>query len=59
VRVSLPILGRIPLLGWLFSDTRKVKSESELLIVVSPHLVRALPPGAAVKLPGQEEEEEN
>ena len=57
VRVSVPILGRIPILGWLFSDTRKVKTESELLIVVSPHLVRALPPGATVKLPGQDEEQ--
>ena len=57
IRVSIPILGRIPVLGWLFSDTRKVKTENELLIVVSPHLVRALPPGATVRLPGQDETE--
>ena len=56
VRVSLPLLGRIPILGYLFSDTRKIKTENELLIVVSPHLVRSLPPGATVKLPGQDEE---
>lgn len=54
VRVSVPILGRIPILGWLFSDTRKVKVENELLIVVSPHLVRSLPPGATVPLPTDE-----
>ena len=59
VRVSLPLLGRIPLLGYLFSDTRKVKVENELLIVVSPHLVRSLPPGATVTMPGQEPKEEN
>ena len=59
VRVGLPLLGRIPILGYLFSDTRKVKTENELLIVVSPRLVRALPPGATVQLPGQEPEEKN
>jgi len=58
VRTRIPILGHIPLLGYLFSDTQKVKTENELLIVVSPHLVRSLPPGAVVKLPGQEEEQE-
>lgn len=58
VRRRIPILGHIPLLGYLFSDTRKIKTESELLIVVSPHLVRSLPRGATVKLPGQEPERE-
>jgi len=55
VRTRIPILGHIPILGYLFSDTKKVKTENELLIVVSPHLVRSLPRGATVKLPGQEE----
>jgi Flp pilus assembly secretin CpaC len=58
VRTRIPILGHIPLLGYLFSDTQKVKNENELLIVVSPHLVRSLPPGATVQLPGQEQEQE-
>jgi len=59
VRTGIPILGRIPILGWLFSDTRKVTLENELLIVVSPHLVRALAPGTVVPLPGQADEEKN
>lgn len=59
VRVYLPILGRIPILGYLFSDTRRMKTESELMIVVSPHLVRSLAPGTVVPLPGQETEEKN
>jgi pilus assembly protein CpaC len=59
VRVRLPLLGHIPILGYLFSDTRRVKNTNELLIVVSPHLVRSLPPGATVTLPGQEPEEKN
>jgi pilus assembly protein CpaC len=55
VRTRIPILGHIPLLGYLFSDTRKVKVENELMIVVSPRLVRSLPRGASVPLPGQEQ----
>ena len=51
VKTRIPILGHIPLLGMLFSDTRKTSSENELLIVVSPRLVHSLPPGAKVKLP--------
>lgn len=56
IKTRIPILGHIPILGALFTDSRKAKNESELLIVVSPRLVRALPPGAQVKLPGQEPE---
>ena len=52
VRTRIPLLGHIPLLGYLFSDTQKLRTETELLIVVSPQLVRSLPPGASVKLPG-------
>lgn len=51
VRTRIPILGHIPLLGYLFSDTRTIHTESELLIVVSPQLVRSLPAGTDVKLP--------
>ena len=58
VRTRIPILGHIPILGYLFSDTRKVKVENELLIVVSPRLVRSLAPGTTVPLPGQEPEPE-
>jgi pilus assembly protein CpaC len=42
----LPILGHIPLVGWLFSDHSTIKSETELLLVVSPRITRALPPGS-------------
>ncbi len=52
VRTRIPILGHLPLLGYLFSSTRNVKVESELLIVVSPHIIRALPRGVVVPLPG-------
>ncbi|MEJ2719524.1 MAG: pilus assembly protein N-terminal domain-containing protein [bacterium] len=57
VRTRIPLLGHIPLLGYLFSDWEKSTTEYELLLVVTPHIVRALPPGTEVPLPGQGEEE--
>ena len=35
----VPILGRIPLLGWLFRSTEIVKNRSELVILVTPHVI--------------------
>jgi pilus assembly protein CpaC len=52
----IPLLGHIPVLGFFFSDTQKIKQMNELVIVVSPHIVRALPPGSVVPLPKIEEE---
>jgi Flp pilus assembly secretin CpaC len=57
VRSRIPILGHIPILGYLFSDTKLVHSKTELVLVVSPHIVRALPPGSAVNLPNIDTEE--
>jgi pilus assembly protein CpaC len=51
---KIPVLGHLPLIGLLFSNTHKEKSQQELLIVVSPHIIRALPKGTEVALPGQE-----
>lgn len=36
---KLPILGYIPLIGLLFQSTSTVTSESEFLILVTPHLI--------------------
>ncbi|UCG51302.1 MAG: pilus assembly protein N-terminal domain-containing protein [Candidatus Latescibacterota bacterium] len=59
-RTKIPLLGHIPILGYLFSDWKKSTTESELVLVVTPHIVRALPPGTPVRLPGvTEENEEN
>jgi pilus assembly protein CpaC len=57
VRTRIPLLGHIPLLGYLFSDVNNVKTESELVLIVTPHLVRALPPGTVVPLPDAGEAE--
>lgn len=57
VNRKIPILGHIPLVGLLFSSHKTVRTQQELLLVVSPHIIRALPRGTKVALPGVVEEE--
>ena len=45
-----PILGQIPVLGGLFRSSRYTKNETELVIIVTPELVKPLG-GEAVALP--------
>lgn len=47
----IPVLGDIPLLGHLFRSKRSVTTINELLLVVSPRIVRAMPEGTRVPLP--------
>jgi len=46
---GLPVLGELPVLGALFRSTDFQQDRSELLFVVTPHLVKPLPPN--YKLP--------
>jgi pilus assembly protein CpaC len=45
-RSRIPVLGHIPILGWFFSDYETQTVQNELLLVVSPRITRALPPGS-------------
>ncbi len=47
---QLPLLGSIPIIGTLFRSTKFQKGETELLIVVTPRLVKPIRPDQ-VKLP--------
>lgn len=38
----IPVLGHIPVLGKLFSSERFQNNESELIIVISPHIVQSM-----------------
>jgi pilus assembly protein CpaC len=40
-----PVLGEIPVLGILFRSSQFQKNETELVMIVTPHLVKPLPPG--------------
>lgn len=46
----IPILGEIPILGALFRSSDFVNERTELVFIVTPRLVKPLPPGE-VKLP--------
>jgi general secretion pathway protein D len=35
---SLPLLGRIPILRWIFGRTQSTKTKTELLIFLTPHV---------------------
>ena len=38
---KLPILGDIPILGWLFKSELKINKIEELIIVIEPHIIKA------------------
>ncbi len=49
----LPILGDLPILGPLFRDDQFQNNETELVIVITPYLVRPTSDPAALHVPGQ------
>jgi len=54
-RVGVPGLGKIPLLGMFFRQVRHVRDETEVVIYVTPRLVRPLAPGEVPAAPGTTE----
>ena len=44
---KFPVLGDVPVLGALFRSTSYQKNLTELVALVTPHLVKPMPPGAA------------
>lgn len=44
-------LGSIPILGYLFKSRQTNKSTTELLVVITPHIIRPLTPEQKAKLP--------
>jgi pilus assembly protein CpaC len=48
---QLPWIGSVPVLGALFRSAAYQKDETDLVIIVTPHLVQPLPPGAHVATP--------
>ena len=47
----VPLLGRIPILGALFRSSGFERLETELVILVTPRLVRPVPAGGGLELP--------
>ena len=55
-RAEVPLLGEIPLVGALFSYTKHDRDETELMIFVTPRLVRPMQPGEVPLPPGAAED---
>jgi pilus assembly protein CpaC len=51
---QLPWLGSVPVLGMLFSSKSYQKNETDLAIIVTPHLVRPARPGDVIKSPADD-----
>jgi pilus assembly protein CpaC len=48
---QLPWIGDVPVLGALFSSKSYQKNETDLIIIVTPHLVNPTRPGDVVRTP--------
>lgn len=48
---QFPWLGSVPVLGVLFRSTQFQQRETELVVIVTPHLVKPAAPGAAIASP--------
>jgi len=48
---KFPFLGDVPILGALFRTTRFRNQDTELIFVITPQIVKALPPGQKPALP--------
>lgn len=48
---QLPWLGSVPVLGTLFSSKSYQRNETDLAIIVTPHIVRPARPGDAIRAP--------
>jgi pilus assembly protein CpaC len=48
---KIPGIGDIPILGWLFKSKALQKNETELVVIITPHILRRGSPGAATGLP--------
>lgn len=41
-KTSIPVLGDIPILGWLFTGYENSNSKSEILLSITPHIVKSV-----------------
>jgi pilus assembly protein CpaC len=55
-RSELPLLGRIPIVGSLFRYTKHEPEQTEIMIFVTPELVRPMVPGEVPPLPTASED---
>jgi len=50
-RAAIPILGQLPIIGYLFKSKAERKERTELMVLITPRLVRPLDPDEVPPLP--------
>jgi pilus assembly protein CpaC len=50
-RAAIPLLGDVPIIGYLFKSKAERKERTELVVIITPHLVQPLAAGAPLPLP--------
>jgi hypothetical protein len=48
---KIPGIGDIPILGWLFKSKAMAKNQTELVVMITPHIVKRGAPGVSTNLP--------
>jgi len=56
---KIPLLGDIPILGSFFRDLKYSRQDKELVLIVTPHLVRPIAKDTHLPLPGEREQRNN
>jgi pilus assembly protein CpaC len=51
ILAKIPFIGDVPILGKFFQSKTKNRSNTELMVIVTPEIVRPIPAGQAVPLP--------
>jgi len=50
-RAAIPVLGDLPVIGYLFKSKAERKERTELVVIITPHLVQPLSAGTPLPLP--------
>ncbi|PYR66326.1 MAG: hypothetical protein DMF88_16725 [Acidobacteria bacterium] len=50
-RAAIPLLGDVPIIGYLFKSKAERKERTELVVIITPHLVQPLAAGQAPPMP--------
>jgi len=50
-RAAIPVLGDLPVIGYLFKSKAERKERTELVVIITPHLVQPLSAGSPLPLP--------
>lgn len=56
---KIPLLGDIPIIGSFFRDLKYSRQDKELVLIVTPHLVRPIAKDTKLPLPGEREQRNN